>query len=92
MFDADGRYCGQQTGRAELIDLSADDPFTRLLWRPEWDVEPIYEEVRYGGVGPDGPAMRTRQAMRLPIPDLADIPGALDEISRPFAEYPVPTD
>lgn len=81
VFDTDGRYCGYADNRADLIDHQRADDFVRLLWRPEWDeLELALVEVAPGF-----------SVMRLPIPDLADIPGGHDEATGPaFADYPQP--
>lgn len=82
LFDADGRYCGFSDHRADLTDQLETDPFTRLAWRPEWDdLEQV--EVTL-------PSGRGTGVYRLAVPDLADIPGGLDEAaSQRFSDYPV---
>lgn len=83
MFDADGRYCGWAHHRADLLDRQAADPITRLAWRDEWDDLGTVEILL-----PDG---RGTGVHRLAIPDLADIPGGLEEAaSQCFADYPTP--
>jgi len=83
VFDQDGRYCGYTDNRADLLDLHEGDAFTRLAWRPEWDeLQPQPIVLPSGTVTP---------TLRLPIPDLADIPGGLEEAaSQRFGDYPIP--
>ncbi|ATC34115.1 hypothetical protein CA606_18245 [Caulobacter vibrioides] len=83
LFDPAGRYCGFSDHRADLTDQLESDPFTRLAWRPEWD---DLEQVEIAL-----PSGRGTGVFRLAVPDLADIPGGLEEAaSQRFADYPVP--
>lgn len=83
LFDADGRYCGFSDHRADLTDQHESDPFTRLAWRPEWDGLDQVEITL--------PSGRGTGVYRLAVPDLADIPGGLEEAAtQRFADYPVP--
>lgn len=83
LFDGGGRFCGHAENRADLIDQQEADTFTRLIWRAEWDdlmPEPV--------VLPSG---RVTDTLRLPVPDLADVPGGPEEAqSQRFSDYPVP--
>lgn len=83
LFDADGRYCGFSDHRADLTDQLESDPFTRLAWRAEWD---SLEQVEI-----TLPSGRRTGVYRLAMPDLADIPGGLEEAAlQRFSDYPVP--
>ncbi len=74
VFDPEGVCIGVQESAADALAAQISDDFIRLAWRPEWDGPPVVEMVRDGGVGPEGPALRLRQAQRLPVPHLSDLP------------------
>jgi hypothetical protein len=74
IFDPEGVCIGVQEGPADAMAYQIGDAYTRLTWRPEWDGPSIVEMVRDGGVGEAGPVMRLRQAQRLPVPHLSDLP------------------
>lgn len=48
IFDETGECVGWQYGRPDQLGLLADDPYTRIPWRPEWDLIPA---VPYGPGG-----------------------------------------
>lgn len=77
-FDATGRYCGWQETRADLIELHASDEYRRIAWRPEWN------GLREVALPMTGPWMLTA----LPIPNLANIPGGVEEAANSFVTAP----